>query len=72
MHVRGCPRQASHEHLGNLLDVRQALVAHAQALVRKNNYKDALPLLRRALQLKSDNNLEDYAQRVERAARNQS
>jgi tetratricopeptide (TPR) repeat protein len=51
---------------------RQALVAHAQALVRKNNYKDALPLLRRALQLKSDNNLEDYAQRVERAARNQS
>lgn len=51
---------------------RQALVAHAQALVRKHNYKDALPLLRRALQLKSDNNLEDYAQRVERAARNQS
>lgn len=51
---------------------RPALVAHAQTLVRNNNYKDALPLLRRALALKTDNNLEDYAQRVERAARNQS
>ena len=50
---------------------RQALVAHAQALVRTNNYKGALPLLRRALQLKSDNNLADYTQQVERAARNQ-
>lgn len=51
---------------------RQALIAHAQTLVRENKYKDALPLLRRALSLKSDNNLEDYTQRVERAARNQS
>ncbi|MGJ8651930.1 MAG: tetratricopeptide repeat protein [Opitutaceae bacterium] len=51
---------------------RQATVAHAQALVRVSQYKDALPLLRRALQLKSDNNLEDYTQRVERAAQNQS
>ncbi len=50
---------------------RQALVAHAQACVRNNDYKEALPLLRRALKLKSDSNLEDYAQRVERAARNQ-
>lgn len=50
---------------------RPALVAHAQALVRQNKYRDALPLLRRALQIKPDNNLEDYAQRVERAARNQ-
>ncbi|MFQ3241023.1 MAG: tetratricopeptide (TPR) repeat protein [Lentimonas sp.] len=49
---------------------RSALVAHAQTLVRNNKYKDALPLLRRALALKADNNLEDYAQRVERAARN--
>lgn len=50
---------------------REALVAHAQALVRDGNYKKALPLLRRALQLKSDGNLKDYADRVERAARNQ-
>ncbi len=50
---------------------REALVAHAQARVRKGEYKEALPLLRRALQLKSDNNLEDYAQRVERAAKSQ-
>lgn len=50
---------------------RQALVAHAQARVRANDYSAALPLLRRALQLKSDNNLQDYVKRVERAARNQ-
>ena len=50
---------------------REALVAHAQARVRSGQYKEALPLLRRALQLRSDNNLEDYAQRVERAARSQ-
>jgi len=49
---------------------RQALVAHAQARVRAGQYQEALPLLRRALQLKSDPNLEDYTQRVERAARN--
>lgn len=51
---------------------RDALVAHAQARVRNGDYKAALPLLRRALQLKSDNNLEDYATRVERAAKSQS
>ena len=50
---------------------REALVAHAQARVRNGEYKEALPLLRRALQLKSDSNLEDYAQRVEKAARSQ-
>ena len=50
---------------------RQALVAHAQTLVRNHNYKDALPLLRRALTLKPDNNLEDYTQHIERAASNQ-
>ncbi len=50
---------------------RDALVAHAQARVRNGEYKEALPLLRRALQLKSDSNLEDYAQRVERAAKSQ-
>lgn len=51
---------------------RQALVAHAQALVRDGQYEDAVPLLRRALQIKPDQNLEDYLSRVERAARNQS
>jgi len=50
---------------------REALIAHAQARVRNGDYKAALPLLRRALQLKSDSNLEDYAQRVEKAARSQ-
>ncbi|PXA03757.1 hypothetical protein DDZ13_10720 [Coraliomargarita sinensis] len=50
---------------------RQALVAHAQARVRKGDYKEALPLLRRALQLKQDRNLADYTDRVERAARAQ-
>lgn len=50
---------------------REALVAHAQARVRNGQYKEALPLLRRALQLKPDSNLEDYATRVERAAKSQ-
>jgi len=50
---------------------RKALVAHAQARVRNEEYVEALPLLRRALQLESDSNLEDYANRVERAARAQ-
>ncbi|MFL2833798.1 MAG: tetratricopeptide repeat protein [Coraliomargaritaceae bacterium] len=47
---------------------REALVAHAQARVRNGEYKKALPLLRRALQIESDANLEDYTDRVERAA----
>jgi tetratricopeptide (TPR) repeat protein len=51
---------------------RPALIAHAQTLVRRGDYKAAMPLLRRALQLKTDNSLEDYAERVETAARNQS
>lgn len=50
---------------------RQALVAHAQARVRNGEYKEAVPLLRRALQIRSDSNLADYTDRVERAARNQ-
>ncbi|MEO0508250.1 MAG: tetratricopeptide repeat protein [Verrucomicrobiota bacterium] len=49
----------------------EALVAHGQALVRNGEYKKAVPLLRRALQLKSDRNLADYTDRVERAARSQ-
>jgi tetratricopeptide (TPR) repeat protein len=51
---------------------RDALIAHAQTRVRNGEYQEALPLLRRALQLKSDSNLEDYAQRVEKAAKSQS
>ncbi|MEM7790715.1 MAG: tetratricopeptide repeat protein [Verrucomicrobiota bacterium] len=51
---------------------RPALVAHAQALVRSGEYEDAIPLLRRALKLKSDNNLEEFTLRVERAIRNRS
>lgn len=50
---------------------RDALVAHAQARVRNGEYKEAVPLLRRALQIKSDRNLADYTDRVERAARSQ-
>jgi len=51
---------------------RQALVAHAQALVRMTRYREALPLLRDALDIKSDQNLQDYLSRVERAADAQS
>ena len=50
---------------------RQALVAHAQARVRNSDYKAAVPLLKRALAIKSDSNLEEFAKRVERAAKNQ-
>lgn len=48
---------------------RQALIAHAQTMVRKANYKKALVLLKRALELESDKYLADYVERVERAAR---
>ena len=48
---------------------RKALVAHAQALVRKHKYSDALPLLKRALQIQDDRNLAEYTRRVERAAK---
>jgi len=50
---------------------RAALIAHAQARVRMGDYTAAIPLLRRAIQMKSDNNLEDFTKRVERAAKNQ-
>ncbi|TVP80361.1 MAG: tetratricopeptide repeat protein [Puniceicoccaceae bacterium] len=50
---------------------RDALIAHAQARVRAGQFAEALPLLRRALQLQPDANIEDYFQRVERAARAQ-
>lgn len=44
---------------------RPALIARAQALVSHNLYKDALPLLKLALQLKADDSLQDYLLRVE-------
>jgi len=48
---------------------RPALIAHGQALIRKGIYKEALVLLKRALELESDQYLADYVERVERAAR---
>ena len=48
---------------------RKALIAHAQALVANTEYEAALPLLRRALYMEPDENIEDYLKRVERAAR---
>ena len=49
---------------------RAALIAHAQALVSNADYQAALPLLRRALEMQPDNQLQQYVERVERAARN--
>jgi tetratricopeptide (TPR) repeat protein len=49
---------------------RSALIAHAQTLVNHSDYSAALPLLRRALQIKPDNTIEDYLKRIERAMRN--
>ena len=51
---------------------RDALIAHGQTLVRETRYSEALPLLKRALLLESEPNLEDYISRVERAANSQS
>ena len=51
---------------------RKALIAHAQALVSNTDYQAALPLLRRALYMEPDANIEDYLKRVERAARNKA
>ena len=50
---------------------RNALIAHAQALVRIGNYRKAVPLLKRALQLQDDPNVADYTERVVRAANSQ-
>ncbi|MDP4611842.1 MAG: tetratricopeptide repeat protein [Opitutales bacterium] len=51
---------------------RKAVIAHAQALVRNGEYRDAVPLLKRALQIQDDRNLSEYTERVERAAKSQS
>ncbi len=50
---------------------RKALIAHGQTLVREAQYREALPLLKRALLLEAEQNLEDYTARVERAAKSQ-
>ncbi len=47
---------------------RAALIAHAQALVREADYVKAVPMLRRALQIKPEPHIQEYARRVERAA----
>ena len=51
---------------------REALVAHAQTLVRNGDYNKAVPMIRKALKIQHDNNLQDYLARVERAAKSQS
>ncbi|MBK8098722.1 MAG: tetratricopeptide repeat protein [Planctomycetes bacterium] len=45
-----------------------AKVRHAQLLVGKGKYVDALPLLRRAQTLKPRDSIQDYLEKVERAA----
>ncbi|HYC79009.1 MAG TPA: tetratricopeptide repeat protein [Planctomycetota bacterium] len=45
-----------------------AKVRHAQLLVSKNRYAEALPLLRRAQALKPRDNVQEYLEQVERAA----
>ncbi len=46
-----------------------ALVQHAQMLVSQRRYRDAVRLLKRAQELRYENYVEDFLQRVERAAR---
>jgi tetratricopeptide (TPR) repeat protein len=46
-----------------------ARLRHAQLLVRNGNYQEALPLLKRALELKPREAVQRYAEQVERAAR---
>ena len=46
-----------------------ARLRHAQVLVRNGKYQEALPLLKRALELKPREDVQRYAEQVERAAR---
>ncbi|MBN2511450.1 MAG: tetratricopeptide repeat protein [Sedimentisphaerales bacterium] len=46
-----------------------AKVRHAQLLVQKGKYDEALPLLRRAQQLKARENVQEYLEQVERIAK---
>lgn len=49
-----------------------ANLRYAQMLVRRGKFNDALPMLRRAQELKRSDNLEQYLRRVERAARREA
>lgn len=46
-----------------------AKVRHAQLLVQKGKYNEALPLLRRAQQVKPRENIQEYLEQVERVAK---
>jgi tetratricopeptide (TPR) repeat protein len=46
-----------------------ARLRHAQILVKSGKYQEALPLLKRALELKPREDVQRYAEQVERAAR---
>jgi tetratricopeptide (TPR) repeat protein len=46
-----------------------AKVRHAQLLVKNGKYEEALPLLRRAQQIKPRDNIQDYLEQVERVAK---
>ena len=48
-----------------------ARVRHAQLLVRQSRFREAIPLLKRALELKPREELVTYLEQVERAARTQ-
>lgn len=48
----------------------KALVRHAQMLVKKKDYKGAVPLLKQALEYRDDPRIAQFLERVERAARN--
>ncbi|MEA2068708.1 MAG: hypothetical protein U9P12_05865, partial [Verrucomicrobiota bacterium] len=47
----------------------QAKLAHGQLLVGQAKYRDAIPLLRRAYELKPRSDIEDYLKQVERIAK---
>jgi Flp pilus assembly protein TadD len=49
----------------------EAKLRHAQALVRDGRYGDALPLIKRAQELRPREDVASYAEQVERAARMQ-
>ena len=46
-----------------------AKIRHAQLLVQSGKYAEALPLLRRAQQIKPRNNIQEYMEQVERVAK---
>ncbi len=49
-----------------------ALVSHAKVLAREGKYTEALPLLRRAQQLKPRNAVQDFLEDIERVAKSRS